>query len=64
MMRLDLGCLFRDQPINFVTTTATSLGEMKRPDALTEMNLLWLENSDSLWLRCTSLPTTAVAASG
>src|SRR5471030_661384 len=48
MMRLGLCCLFRDQPIKFVTTTATSIGKMKRPDALAKLSRLCLENADAL----------------
>ena len=33
MIRLGLCCIFRDQPIKFVTTTATAIGKMKPPDA-------------------------------
>ncbi len=48
MIRLGLCCLFRDQPIKFVTTTATSIGKMKRPDALAKLSRLCLENADAL----------------
>jgi len=37
MLRLGLCCIFRDQPIKFSHTTATSAGKMKRPDALAKM---------------------------
>ncbi len=47
-MRLGLCCLFRDQPIKFVTTTATSIGKMKRSDALAKLSRLCLENADAL----------------
>ena len=47
-MRLGLCCLFRDQPIKFVTTTATSIGKMKRPDALAKLSRLCMENADAL----------------
>ena len=47
-MRLGLCCLFRDQPIKFVTTTATAISKMKRPDALAKLSRLCLENADSL----------------
>ena len=50
MMRLGLCCLFRDQPIKFVTTTATSIGKMKRPDALAKLSRLCMENADALRL--------------
>ena len=48
MIRLGLCCLFRDQPIKFVTTTATSIGKMKRSDALAKLSRLCLENADAL----------------
>jgi predicted GIY-YIG superfamily endonuclease len=47
-MRLGLCCLFRDQPIKFVTTTATSIGKMKRPDALAKLSRLCMKNADAL----------------
>lgn len=48
MIRLGLCCLFRDQPIKFVTTTATAIGMMKRADALVKLSGLCLENADAL----------------
>ena len=48
MIRLGLCCMFRDQPIRFATTTATSLGRMKRVDALHKLNRLCLENAQAL----------------
>ena len=48
MIRLGLCCMFRDQPIKFVTTTATAIGKMKRPDGLVKLSRLCLENADSL----------------
>ena len=48
MIRLGLCCLFRDQPIKFVTTTATSIGKMKRPDALAKLSRLCMENAGAL----------------
>ena len=48
MIRLGLCCLFRDQPIKFVTTTATSIGKMKRHDALAKLGRLCMENADAL----------------
>ena len=48
MIRLGLCCMFRDQPIKFVTTTATAIGKMKRPDALAKLSRLCLENADAL----------------
>lgn len=48
MIRLGLCCMFRDQPIKFVTTTATAINKMKRPDALAKLSRLCLENADAL----------------
>ncbi len=48
MIRLGLCCMFREQPIKFVTTTATSLGKLKRSDALKKLSRLCLANADSL----------------
>ena len=48
MIRLGLCCMFRDQPIKFVTTTATAIGKMKRPDALKKLSRLCIENADAL----------------
>ena len=48
MIRLGLCCMFRDQPIKFVTTTATAIGKMKRPDALAKLSRLCMENADAL----------------
>ncbi|MEO6811862.1 MAG: UV DNA damage repair endonuclease UvsE [Isosphaeraceae bacterium] len=47
-MRLGLCCKFRDQPIRFVTTTATAISRMNRPDALAKLSRLCLENADAL----------------
>ncbi len=47
-MRLGLCCIFRDQPIGFVTTTATSIGKMKRSDALAKLSRLCMENAAAL----------------
>jgi len=49
MIRLGLCCLFRDEPIKFVTTTATSISKMKRTDALAKLSRLCLENADALF---------------
>ena len=46
--RLGLCCLFRDQPIKFVTTTATAIGRMRRPDAVAKLSRLCLANADAL----------------
>jgi UV DNA damage endonuclease len=48
MIRFGLCCTFRDQPIKFVTTTATAIGKMKRPDALAKLSRLCMENADAL----------------
>lgn len=48
MVRLGLCCLFRDQPINFLTTTATSIGKMPRDAALAKLSRLCLANADAL----------------
>ncbi len=48
MIRLGLCCMFREQPIKFVTTTATAIGKMKRPDALAKLSRLCMENADAL----------------
>jgi len=48
--RLGLCCTFRDQPIKFVTTTATAIGKMKRADALAKLSRLCLANADALLL--------------
>ena len=47
-IRLGLCCMFRDQPIKFVTTTATAIGRMKRLDALAKLSRLCRENADAL----------------
>lgn len=48
MIRLGLCCIFRDQPIKFVTTTATAIAKMQRPEALAKLGRLCGENADSL----------------
>ena len=40
--------MFRDEPIKFATTTATSISKLKRPDALSKLSRLCLENADAL----------------
>ncbi len=50
MPRLGLCCIFREQPIKFVNTTATSLAKLPRADALTKLSRLALANADSLLL--------------
>lgn len=48
MLRLGLCCAFRDQPVHFATTTATSLRRMPRAAALEKLNRLCLANADAL----------------
>ena len=48
VIRLGLCCMFRDQPVKFVTTTATAISKMKRPDALIKLSRLCLDNADAL----------------
>lgn len=48
MVRLGLCCAFRDEPIKFATTTATSIGKMRRPEALAKLSRLCLANADAL----------------
>lgn len=40
--------MFRDAPIKFVTTTATAISKMKRPDALAKLSRLCLTNANAL----------------
>ena len=47
-IRFGLCCMFRDQPIKFVTTTATAIGRMRRPDALAKLSRLCMEHADAL----------------
>ncbi len=49
VLRLGLCCMFQDQPIKFVNTTATAIGRMKRSDALIKLNRLCMENADALF---------------
>ena len=49
MIRLGLCCMFRDEPIKFATTTATSISKMKRPDALAKLSRLCLKDADALF---------------
>jgi len=48
MIRFGLCCMFRDQPIKFATTTATSIARMDRRDALAKLSRLCLENAKAL----------------
>lgn len=48
MIRFGLCCMFRDQPIKFVTTTATAIARMNRADALAKLSRLCLENANAL----------------
>ena len=47
-MRLGLCCMFRDQPIKFVTTTVAAISKMKWRDALAKLSRLCLVNADAL----------------
>lgn len=48
MIRLGLCCTFRDQPIKFVTTTATAIGRMDRSKALAKLARLCAANAEAL----------------
>ena len=48
MLRFGLCCIFRDQPIRFVNTTATSIARLERSDALAKLSRLCLANADAL----------------
>lgn len=48
VIRLGLCCMFQEQPIKFVTTTATAIGRMNRADALAKLSRLCLQNTDAL----------------
>jgi UV DNA damage repair endonuclease len=48
MIRLGLCCIFREAPIRFRTTTATSLARKPRPEQLGKLNRLCLENAAAL----------------
>ena len=48
MVRLGLCCAFREAPIKFVTTTATSIARMPRAAALAKLSSLCLSNADAL----------------
>lgn len=48
MIRLGLCCVFRDHPIKFLTTTASAIARMKRPDALVKLSSHCLANADAL----------------
>lgn len=48
MTRFGLCCMFRDQPIKFVTTTATAIARMNRAAALAKLSRLCLENANAL----------------
>lgn len=48
MIRLGLCCIFRDQPIKFVSTTATASGRMDRPEALAKLARLCAANAEAL----------------
>jgi len=48
VIRFGLCCTFRDEPIKFVTATATAVGKLSRQDALTKLSRLCLASADSL----------------
>ena len=48
MLRFGLCCIFRDQPIRFVNTTAKSIAHLPRSDALAKLSRLCLSNADAL----------------
>jgi UV DNA damage endonuclease len=48
MLRLGLCCAFRDQPIKFVTTTATAAARLPREQSLEKLSRLCLANADAL----------------
>jgi UV DNA damage endonuclease len=48
MIRFGLCCIFRDEPIKFGTTTATSLARMSRADGLAKLSRLCAANANSL----------------
>jgi UV DNA damage endonuclease len=48
MIRLGLCCAFRDEPIKFATTTATSVAKLARPEALAKLSALCLANAGAL----------------
>ena len=48
MIRLGLCCTFREQPIKFVSTTATAIGRMARPEALAKLARLCAANAEAL----------------
>jgi UV DNA damage endonuclease len=50
MIRIGLCCTFQEQPIRFTTTTATSIGKMKRSEAIAKLNNLCLANANSLYV--------------
>ena len=49
MVRLGLCCIFRDQPIKFVNTTAAAIGRMNRADGLAKLARLCLANAEALF---------------
>lgn len=48
MIRLGLCCMFREQPIQFSTTTAAAIGRMSRCDGLARLSRLCLQNANAL----------------
>ena len=47
-IRLGLCCMFRDEPIKFVTTTATAIGKYETAGRLAKLSRLCLANADAL----------------
>jgi UV DNA damage endonuclease len=48
VIRLGLCCIFREQPIKFATTTATSTARLPRDEQLRKLSRLSLQNADAL----------------
>lgn len=48
MIRLGLCCIFREQPIKFVRTTAAAVGKLKPPEARAKLSALCLTNAEAL----------------
>ncbi len=48
MIRLGLCCIFREQPIKFVRTTAAAVGKLKPAEARAKLSALCLTNAEAL----------------
>jgi UV DNA damage endonuclease len=48
VIRFGLCCTFREAPIKFANTTATSVSRLDRPDALAKLSRLSMANADAL----------------